>query len=161
MVPFPWNLTQLWLWPMNRLGGKSNTGEGGEDPESKPTARERRYHAVSNQASSPLAVLVSLATTWLTLMSSKSRWLKVLSLARVVELPGHKVSGPIAKTRHFNTWCRFDFSTTPPRHFYSIEDLKQLIYDLKCSNPRARVSVKLVSETGAWHCRLRCGKGQG
>lgn len=63
------------------------------------------------------------------------------------ELPGHKVSASIAKTRHSTPGV--GLISPPPHHdIYSIEDLKQLIYDLKCSNPRARVSVKLVSETG-------------
>ncbi|KAH0252263.1 glutamate synthase-like protein, partial [Aureobasidium melanogenum] len=63
------------------------------------------------------------------------------------ELPGHKVSGPIARTRHSTPGV--GLISPPPHHdIYSIEDLKQLIYDLKCSNPRSRVSVKLVSETG-------------
>jgi glutamate synthase (NADPH/NADH) len=63
------------------------------------------------------------------------------------ELPGHKVSKSIARTRHSTPGV--GLISPPPHHdIYSIEDLKQLIYDLKCSNPRARVSVKLVSETG-------------
>jgi glutamate synthase (NADPH/NADH) len=63
------------------------------------------------------------------------------------ELPGHKVSESIAKTRH--STAGVGLISPPPHHdIYSIEDLKQLIYDLKCANPRARVSVKLVSEVG-------------
>jgi glutamate synthase (NADPH/NADH) len=63
------------------------------------------------------------------------------------ELPGHKVSGPIARTRHSTAGVGL-ISPPPHRVTYSIEDLKQLIYDLKSSNPRARVSVKLVSKVG-------------
>jgi glutamate synthase (NADPH/NADH) len=63
------------------------------------------------------------------------------------ELPGHKVSGPIARTRHSTPGV--GLISPPPHHdIYSIEDLKQLIYDLKCASPRSRISVKLVSETG-------------
>ena len=63
------------------------------------------------------------------------------------ELPGHKVSESIGRTRHSTPGV--GLISPPPHHdIYSIEDLKQLIYDLKCSNPRSRVSVKLVSEVG-------------
>src|SRR6266516_1467143 len=65
----------------------------------------------------------------------------------LLELPGHKVSEQIGKTRKSTPGV--GLISPPPHHdIYSIEDLKQLIYDLKCSNPRSRVSVKLVSETG-------------
>ncbi|KAF2084403.1 glutamate synthase [Saccharata proteae CBS 121410] len=131
---------------MNRLGGKSNTGEGGEDPERSLRMEngDTMRSAIKQIASGRFGV------TSHYLADADELQIKMAQGAKPGEggeLPGHKVSGPIAKTRHSTPGV--GLISPPPHHdIYSIEDLKQLIYDLKCSNPRARVSVKLVSETG-------------
>ena len=131
---------------MNRLGGKSNTGEGGEDPERslRLDNGDTMRSAIKQVASGRFGVTSNY------LADSDELQIKMAQGAKPGEggeLPGHKVSGPIAKTRHSTPGV--GLISPPPHHdIYSIEDLKQLIYDLKCSNPRARVSVKLVSETG-------------
>ncbi|TQS36117.1 hypothetical protein Golomagni_03442 [Golovinomyces magnicellulatus] len=131
---------------MNRLGGKSNTGEGGEDPERSeimPNGDTMRS-AIKQVASGRFGVTSNY------LADSDELQIKMAQGAKPGEggeLPGHKVSKSIARTRHSTPGV--GLISPPPHHdIYSIEDLKQLIYDLKCSNPRARVSVKLVSETG-------------
>jgi glutamate synthase (NADPH/NADH) len=131
---------------MNRLGGKSNTGEGGEDPERSerlPNGDTMRS-AIKQVASGRFGV------TSYYLADSDELQIKMAQGAKPGEggeLPGHKVSKSIARTRHSTPGV--GLISPPPHHdIYSIEDLKQLIYDLKCSNPRSRVSVKLVSETG-------------
>ena len=131
---------------MNRLGGKSNTGEGGEDPErseSKANGDTMRS-AIKQVASGRFGVTSNY------LADSDELQIKMAQGAKPGEggeLPGHKVSKSIARTRHSTPGV--GLISPPPHHdIYSIEDLKQLIFDLKCSNPRARVSVKLVSETG-------------
>lgn len=131
---------------MNRLGGKSNTGEGGEFAsrsyvnENGDTMRS----AIKQIASGRFGV------TSLYLSDADELQIKMAQGAKPGEggeLPGHKVSETIAKCRHSTRGV--GLISPPPHHdIYSIEDLKQLIYDLKCSNPRARVSVKLVSEVG-------------
>ena len=131
---------------MNRLGGKSNTGEGGEDPERSQVLEngDTMRSAIKQVASGRFGVTSNY------LADSDELQIKMAQGAKPGEggeLPGHKVSGPIARTRH--STAGVGLISPPPHHdIYSIEDLKQLIYDLKCSNPRARVSVKLVSETG-------------
>ena len=131
---------------MNRLGGKSNTGEGGEDPERSQVLEngDSMRSAIKQVASGRFGVTSNY------LADSDELQIKMAQGAKPGEggeLPGHKVSGPIARTRH--STAGVGLISPPPHHdIYSIEDLKQLIYDLKCSNPRARVSVKLVSETG-------------
>ena len=131
---------------MNRLGGKSNTGEGGEDPERslKMENGDTMRSAIKQIASGRFGVTANY------LADSDELQIKMAQGAKPGEggeLPGHKVSGPIARTRHSTPGV--GLISPPPHHdIYSIEDLKQLIYDLKCSNPRARVSVKLVSEVG-------------
>ena len=131
---------------MNRLGGKSNTGEGGEDPERslRMSNGDTMRSAIKQVASGRFGVTSNY------LADSDELQIKMAQGAKPGEggeLPGHKVSGPIARTRHSTPGV--GLISPPPHHdIYSIEDLKQLIYDLKCSNPRARVSVKLVSETG-------------
>lgn len=131
---------------MNRLGGKSNTGEGGEDPERSVRLDngDTMRSAIKQVASGRFGVTSNY------LADSDELQIKMAQGAKPGEggeLPGHKVSGPIARTRHSTPGV--GLISPPPHHdIYSIEDLKQLIYDLKCSNPRARVSVKLVSETG-------------
>jgi glutamate synthase (NADPH/NADH) len=131
---------------MNRLGGKSNTGEGGEDPERslRLDNGDTMRSAIKQVASGRFGVTSNY------LADSDELQIKMAQGAKPGEggeLPGHKVSGPIARTRHSTPGV--GLISPPPHHdIYSIEDLKQLIYDLKCANPRARVSVKLVSETG-------------
>ncbi|TDL27308.1 NADPH-dependent glutamate synthase [Rickenella mellea] len=131
---------------MNRLGGKSNTGEGGEDAErshSLPNGDSMRS-AIKQVASGRFGVTANY------LSDADELQIKMAQGAKPGEggeLPGHKVSLSIARTRH--STAGVGLISPPPHHdIYSIEDLKQLIYDLKCSNPRARVSVKLVSEVG-------------
>ena len=131
---------------MNRLGGKSNTGEGGEDPERslKLDNGDTMRSAIKQIASGRFGVTSNY------LADADELQIKMAQGAKPGEggeLPGHKVSGPIARTRHSTPGV--GLISPPPHHdIYSIEDLKQLIYDLKCANPRARVSVKLVSEVG-------------
>lgn len=131
---------------MNRLGGKSNTGEGGEDPERSLVDEfgDTRRSAIKQVASGRFGV------TSAYLADSDELQIKMAQGAKPGEggeLPGHKVSKSIARTRHSTPGV--GLISPPPHHdIYSIEDLKQLIYDLKCSSPRSRVSVKLVSETG-------------
>ncbi|KAI1006261.1 Glutamate synthase [NADH] [Podosphaera aphanis] len=131
---------------MNRLGGKSNTGEGGEDPErsERMTNGDTMRSAIKQVASGRFGVTSNY------LADSDELQIKMAQGAKPGEggeLPGHKVSKSIARTRHSTPGV--GLISPPPHHdIYSIEDLKQLIYDLKCSNPRARISVKLVSETG-------------
>ncbi|KAG6360251.1 hypothetical protein INS49_011307 [Diaporthe citri] len=131
---------------LNRLGGKSNTGEGGEDPERSLVDEngDTRRSAIKQVASGRFGV------TSAYLCDSDELQIKMAQGAKPGEggeLPGHKVSKSIARTRHSTPGV--GLISPPPHHdIYSIEDLKQLIYDLKCSSPRSRVSVKLVSETG-------------
>jgi glutamate synthase domain-containing protein 2/glutamate synthase domain-containing protein 1/glutamate synthase domain-containing protein 3 len=126
---------------MNRLGGKSNTGEGGEDP--RRFADDRRS-SIKQVASGRFGVTIEY------LVNSDELQIKVAQGAKPGEggqLPGHKVDRYIASLRHSTPGV--GLISPPPHHdIYSIEDLKQLIYDLRCANPRARVSVKLVSEIG-------------
>jgi len=131
---------------MNRLGGKSNSGEGGEDHEriaSKGTD-EDRCSAIKQVASGRFGV------TSRYLISAKELQIKMAQGAKPGEgghLPGKKVYPWIAKTRHSTPGVAL--ISPPPHHdIYSIEDLAQLIYDLKNANKDARISVKLVSESG-------------
>ena len=131
---------------MNRLGGKSNTGEGGEDPERfipLPNGDSKRS-AIKQVASGRFGVTSEY------LVSADELQIKMAQGAKPGEggqLPGHKVYPWIAKTRHSTPGV--GLISPPPHHdIYSIEDLAQLIYDLKNSNPRARISVKLVAEGG-------------
>ena len=131
---------------MNRLGGKSNTGEGGEDPERfvpMPNGDSKRS-AVKQVASGRFGVTSEY------LVNSDDIQIKMAQGAKPGEggqLPGHKVYPWIAKTRHSTPGV--GLISPPPHHdIYSIEDLAQLIHDLKNANPRARVHVKLVSEVG-------------
>ncbi|MEM7234647.1 MAG: glutamate synthase large subunit, partial [Planctomycetota bacterium] len=131
---------------MNRLGGKSNTGEGGEDPARftpLPNGDSKRS-AIKQVASGRFGV-----TIWY-LTNADELQIKVSQGAKPGEggeLPGHKVDEIIAKTRYSTPGV--GLISPPPHHdIYSIEDLAQLIHDLKNSNPSARVSVKLVSEVG-------------
>ncbi|MBQ6376292.1 MAG: glutamate synthase large subunit [Lachnospiraceae bacterium] len=131
---------------MNRLGGKSNSGEGGESEErilSAGTANDRSS-AIKQVASGRFGV------TSRYLVSAKEIQIKMAQGAKPGEgghLPGRKVYPWIAKTRHSTPGV--SLISPPPHHdIYSIEDLAQLIYDLKCANKNAQISVKLVSEAG-------------
>lgn len=131
---------------MNRLGAKSNTGEGGEDAERYeplPNGDSRRS-AIKQVASARFGVTSEY------LVNADDLQIKMAQGAKPGEggqLPGHKVYPWIAKTRHSTPGV--GLISPPPHHdIYSIEDLKQLIHDLKNANPRARVHVKLVAEVG-------------
>jgi glutamate synthase domain-containing protein 2/glutamate synthase domain-containing protein 3 len=143
---------------MNRLGGKSNTGEGGEDPDRfKPEPNgDLRRSAIKQVASGRFGV-----TSWY-LVNSDEMQIKVAQGAKPGEggeLPGHKVSETIAKVRHSTPGV--GLISPPPHHdIYSIEDLAQLIYDLKNANRYARVSVKLVSVTGVGTIAAGVAKGK-
>ena len=131
---------------MNKLGGKSNSGEGGESPERIATkgADENRCSAIKQVASGRFGV------TSAYLNSADELQIKMAQGAKPGEgghLPGNKVYPWIAKTRHSTPGV--SLISPPPHHdIYSIEDLAQLIYDLKNANKQARISVKLVSEAG-------------
>lgn len=131
---------------MNRIGAKSNSGEGGEDPDRYlPDADGHwRNSAIKQVASGRFGV------TGPYLVNAVELQIKMAQGAKPGEggqLPGFKVYPWIAKTRHSTPYV--GLISPPPHHdIYSIEDLAQLIYDLKNANPRARVSVKLVSEIG-------------
>ena len=131
---------------MNRIGGKSNTGEGGEDPARyvlDPNG-DSRNSAIKQVASGRFGV------TSLYLVQAQELQIKMAQGAKPGEggqLPGAKVYPWIAKTRHATPGV--GLVSPPPHHdIYSIEDLAELIHDLKNSNPRARISVKLVAEVG-------------
>jgi glutamate synthase (NADPH/NADH) large chain len=131
---------------MNRMGGKSNTGEGGEDAERYiplPNGDSKRS-AIKQVASGRFGVTSEY------LVSADELQIKMAQGAKPGEggqLPGHKVYPWIAKTRYSTPGV--GLISPPPHHdIYSIEDLAQLIFDLKNSNPRARISVKLVAEGG-------------
>ncbi|RCI03903.1 glutamate synthase [NADH] [Rhizopus stolonifer] len=131
---------------MNQLGGKSNTGEGGEKPErSTLKANGTALRSAIKQVASG-----RFGVTSYYLADSDELQIKMAQGAKPGEggeLAGTKVSEEIASTR--KTTPGIGLISPPPHHdIYSIEDLKQLIYDLKSSNPRARISVKLVSEVG-------------
>ena len=131
---------------MNRIGAKSNTGEGGEDPERwVPDANgDLRRSAIKQVASGRFGVTIEYLT------NADEVQIKIAQGAKPGEggqLPGHKVDEHIARTRHSTPGV--GLISPPPHHdIYSIEDLAQLVYDLKNANPGARVSVKLVSEAG-------------
>ncbi|TVQ23663.1 MAG: glutamate synthase large subunit [Spirochaetaceae bacterium] len=131
---------------MNRIGGKSNTGEGGELPERYhpgPDGESKRS-AIKQVASGRFGVTIDYLTNADELQIKMAQGAKP---GEGGELPGHKVFDIIAKTR-FST-PGVGLISPPPHHdIYSIEDLAQLIFDLKNANPDARISVKLVSEVG-------------
>ena len=144
---------------MNRLGGKSNTGEGGEN--------EERYLNVSDPQNNKRSAIKQVASgrfgvTASYLAHADELQIKMAQGAKPGEggeLPGYKVTKDIAKTRH--SVPGVGLISPPPHHdIYSIEDLAQLIYDLKCSNPGARISVKLVSEVGVGVVASGVAKGK-
>ena len=131
---------------MNRLGGKSNTGEGGEDPRrfTPDENGDLRRSSIKQVASGRFGVTAEYLT------NSDDIQIKMAQGAKPGEggqLPGHKVYPWIADTRHSTPGV--GLISPPPHHaIYSIEDLAQLIHDLKNSNPSARIHVKLVAEVG-------------
>jgi glutamate synthase (NADPH/NADH) large chain len=131
---------------MNRIGGKSNTGEGGELPERfKPLPNgDSMRSAIKQVASGRFGVTTEY------LVNADDIQIKISQGAKPGEggqLPGHKVDAVIARVRHSTQGV--GLISPPPHHdIYSIEDLAQLIHDLKNVNPEARISVKLVSEVG-------------
>jgi glutamate synthase (NADPH) large chain len=131
---------------MNRIGGKSNTGEGGEDADRylRDPNGDLRRSAIKQVASGRFGVTSEY------LVNADDLQIKMAQGAKPGEggqLPGHKVYPWIARTRHSTPGV--GLISPPPHHdIYSIEDIKQLIHDLKNSNPRARVHVKLVAQVG-------------
>lgn len=142
---------------MNRMGGRSNTGEGGEDPArfSPLLNGDSARSAIKQVASGRFGVTTNY------LANADEIQIKIAQGAKPGEggqLPGHKVSAVIARTRY--TTQGVTLISPPPHHdIYSIEDLAQLIFDLKNVNPRARISVKLVSETGVGTVAAGVAKG--
>jgi glutamate synthase domain-containing protein 2/glutamate synthase domain-containing protein 1/glutamate synthase domain-containing protein 3 len=126
---------------MNQIGGRSNTGEGGEDPARFGTSRNS---AIKQVASARFGVTTEY------LVSADELQIKIAQGAKPGEggqLPGHKVDEFIGKTRHATPGV--SLISPPPHHdIYSIEDLKQLIFDLRNVHPSAAISVKLVAEAG-------------
>ena len=142
---------------MNRLGGRSNTGEGGEDPARfVPLANGDSYRSAIKQVASG-----RFGVTTNYLVNADEIQIKIAQGAKPGEggqLPGHKVSVFIAKTRY--TTPGVTLISPPPHHdIYSIEDLAELIFDLKNVNPKARISVKLVSEAGVGTVAAGVAKG--
>lgn len=142
---------------MNRLGAMSNTGEGGEDPQRyipDPNGDSRNC-AIKQVASGRFGVTIHY------LANAKEIQIKIAQGAKPGEggqLPGKKVTEEIAKLRHSTPGVTL--ISPPPHHdIYSIEDLAQLIYDLRCSNPTAKISVKLVAEVGVGTVAAGVAKG--
>lgn len=143
---------------MNRIGGFSNTGEGGEDPERfKPRANgDNACSAIKQIASGRFGVTANY------LVNAKELQIKMAQGAKPGEggqLPGHKVDEIIGRTRHSTPGVTL--ISPPPHHdIYSIEDMAQLIFDLHCVNTDASVSVKLVSEVGVSTVAAGVAKGK-
>ena len=142
---------------MNRLGGKSNTGEGGEDPNRWVPLEngDSKRSAIKQVASGRFGVTISYLT------NADEIQIKIAQGAKPGEggeLPGPKVDSTIARLRYSTPGV--GLISPPPHHdIYSIEDLKQLIHDLKNANPSARISVKLVSEVGVGTVATGVAKG--
>ncbi len=142
---------------MNRLGAMSNTGEGGEDPSryDQASSGDSKNCAIKQVASGRFGVTIDY------LAHAKELQIKMAQGAKPGEggqLPGHKVTEEIARLRH--SIPGVTLISPPPHHdIYSIEDLAQLIYDLKCGNPSVLVSVKLVAEAGVGTVAAGVAKG--
>jgi glutamate synthase domain-containing protein 2/glutamate synthase domain-containing protein 1/glutamate synthase domain-containing protein 3 len=142
---------------MNRLGGLSNTGEGGEDPSRYIPLEngDSKNSGIKQVASARFGVTINY------LAHAKELQIKMAQGAKPGEggqLPGHKVTEEIAAMRHSTPGVTL--ISPPPHHdIYSIEDLAQLIYDLKCSNPGVKISVKLVAEVGVGTIAAGVAKG--
>ena len=142
---------------MNRLGAMSNTGEGGEDPSRyvPEPGGDSKNSAIKQVASARFGVTANY------LANARELQIKIAQGAKPGEggqLPGHKVTEEIARMRYSTPGVTL--ISPPPHHdIYSIEDLAQLIYDLKCSNPGVKVSVKLVSEVGVGTIAAGVAKG--
>ena len=142
---------------MNRIGGRSNTGEGGEDPARfrRDANGDSRNSAIKQVASGRFGVTANY------LASAVEIQIKMAQGAKPGEggqLPGHKVDNFIAKTRYSTPGV--GLISPPPHHdIYSIEDLAQLIFDLKNANPHAEVSVKLVAAAGVGTIATGVAKG--
>src|SRR3989337_2418371 len=144
---------------MNTLGATSNTGEGGEDPRRfRPDGDKFDANSSTKQVASG-----RFGVTPAYLASANLLEIKIAQGSKPGEggqLPGHKVTPYIAMLRH--SMPGVELISPPPHHdIYSIEDLSQLIYDLKNSNPRARIHVKLVSEYGVGTIAAGVAKGHG
>ena len=143
---------------MNRLGGKSNTGEGGEDTERFTVMAngDSKNSAIKQVASGRFGVTSNY------LVNAKEIQIKMAQGAKPGEggqLPGRKVYPEVAKVRHSTPGV--DLISPPPHHdIYSIEDLAELIHDLKNANKEARISVKLVSEVGVGTIAAGVAKGK-
>uniref|UniRef100_UPI0005C9C900 glutamate synthase [NADH], amyloplastic isoform X2 n=1 Tax=Fragaria vesca subsp. vesca TaxID=101020 RepID=UPI0005C9C900 len=133
---------------MNRMGGKSNTGEGGEQPSRMEPLPDGSMNPKRSSIKQVASGRFGVSSYYLT--NADELQIKMAQGAKPGEggeLPGHKVIGDIAVTR--NSTAGVGLISPPPHHdIYSIEDLAQLIHDLKNANPGARISVKLVSEAG-------------
>jgi glutamate synthase domain-containing protein 3 len=137
---------------MNRLGGKSNTGEGGEDPERYRTDRNSKIKQVASGRFGVTPEYCAFA---------EELQIKIAQGSKPGEggqLPGHKVTPEIARLRHTRPGVAL-ISPAPHHDIYSIEDLAQLVFDLKQVNPAAEVSVKLVSEVGVGTVATGVAKG--
>ncbi len=141
---------------MNALGAMSNTGEGGEDARRYlPDRRERLNSAIKQVASGRFGVTLEYLSQAAVLQIKMAQGAKP---GEGGQLPGHKVTEEIARLRHSTPGV--SLISPPPHHdIYSIEDLAQLIYDLKCANPGVLVSVKLVSEVGVGTVAAGVAKG--
>ncbi|MCX7819498.1 MAG: glutamate synthase large subunit [Kiritimatiellae bacterium] len=143
---------------MNRIGGRSNSGEGGEDPERfhPLPGGDSRCSAIKQIASGRFGVTIEY------LVNARELQIKIAQGAKPGEggqLPAEKVYPWIARVRHSTPWVQL--ISPPPHHdIYSIEDLAQLIHDLRCANPRARITVKLVSEVGVGTVAAGVAKGK-
>ncbi len=148
---------EMMAMAMNRIGAMSNTGEGGEDPAryKQRDDGESLNSAIKQVASGRFGVTIEY------LSQAKMIQIKMAQGAKPGEggqLPGHKVTDEIAQMRHSTPGVTL--ISPPPHHdIYSIEDLAQLIYDLKCSNPGVKVSVKLVAEVGVGTIAAGVAKG--
>lgn len=143
---------------MNRIGGKSNTGEGGEDPERfKPMPNgDSKCSAIKQVASGRFGVTSEYLVNAIEIQIKMAQGAKP---GEGGQLPGRKVYPWIAKVRHSTPGV--GLISPPPHHdIYSIEDLAELIHDLKNANPKARISVKLVSEVGVGTIAAGVAKGR-